>query len=263
MPRAGIFLGYGRTLRSGNQALATRQPDRRNHLLRHLYKRPARRRRGGAEAGAAWAAAGRAGAEAGGAPSPAPAWDPSALREDEFERHVVYIVPDLPTAPGCPTRAQSSLPRNLVLKPSQALSDRLALNLTAFARGAYVSPAPVRMAAAAASRLVLGNAGRGRLVASTWTGGRGRGALAAAAQPAPGATSLSLAVATAPAAAAAAPRYRRRRLRRRQCMLHRRRHRTTRGAPASARLARERRSMDISPLDHGQRSAALLSSGRC
>ncbi|GLG95454.1 PR domain zinc finger protein 1 [Gryllus bimaculatus] len=206
MPRAGIFLGYGRTLRSGNQALATRQPDRRNHLLRHLYKRPARRRRGGAEAGAAWAAAGRAGAEAGGAPSPAPAWDPSALREDEFERHVVYIVPDLPTAPGCPTRAQSSLPRNLVLKPSQALSDRLALNLTAFARGAYVSPAPVRMAAAAASRLVLGNAGRGRLVASTWTGGRGRGALAAAAQPAPGATSLSLAVATAPAAAAAAPR---------------------------------------------------------
>ncbi|KAK7865142.1 hypothetical protein R5R35_002204 [Gryllus longicercus] len=80
----------------------------------------------GAEAGGSVGGGGAApgpGAEAGGAPSPAPAWDPSALREDEFERHVVYIVPDLPTAPGCPTRAQSSLPRNLVLKPSQALSD--------------------------------------------------------------------------------------------------------------------------------------------
>jgi len=50
-------------------------------------------------------------------------WDLSSMREDEFEKHVVYIVPDLPTEPGCPNRAESSLPRNLVLKPSQALSD--------------------------------------------------------------------------------------------------------------------------------------------
>jgi len=50
-------------------------------------------------------------------------WDVSTMREDEFEQHVVYIVPDLPTEPGCPNRAESSLPRNLVLKPSQALSD--------------------------------------------------------------------------------------------------------------------------------------------
>lgn len=50
-------------------------------------------------------------------------WDLSNMREDEFEQHVVYIVPDLPTEPGCPNRAENSLPRNLVLKPSQALSD--------------------------------------------------------------------------------------------------------------------------------------------
>ena len=50
-------------------------------------------------------------------------WDLSTMREDEFEQHVVYIVPDVPTEPGCPNRAESSLPRNLVLKPSQALSD--------------------------------------------------------------------------------------------------------------------------------------------
>ncbi|XP_021933981.1 PR domain zinc finger protein 1 isoform X2 [Zootermopsis nevadensis] len=50
-------------------------------------------------------------------------WDLSAMREDDFEQHVVYIVPDLPTEAGCPNRAESSLPRNLVLKPSQALSD--------------------------------------------------------------------------------------------------------------------------------------------
>ncbi|KAJ9574206.1 hypothetical protein L9F63_008462, partial [Diploptera punctata] len=50
-------------------------------------------------------------------------WDLTTMREDDFEQHVVYIVPDVPTEPGCPNRAESSLPRNLVLKPSQALSD--------------------------------------------------------------------------------------------------------------------------------------------
>ncbi|XP_069688931.1 PR domain zinc finger protein 1 isoform X2 [Periplaneta americana] len=61
--------------------------------------------------------------EEGGAPDADGSWDLSSMREDEFEQHVVYIVPDLPTDPGCPNRAESSLPRNLVLKPSQALSD--------------------------------------------------------------------------------------------------------------------------------------------
>ena len=61
--------------------------------------------------------------EEGGANEGDGVWDLSTMREDEFEQHVVYIVPDVPTEPGCPNRAESSLPRNLVLKPSQALSD--------------------------------------------------------------------------------------------------------------------------------------------
>ena len=52
-----------------------------------------------------------------------PAWDLNSIKEEEFERHVVYIVPDLPVNPASTNRAESSLPRNLVLKPSQALND--------------------------------------------------------------------------------------------------------------------------------------------
>lgn len=50
-------------------------------------------------------------------------YDPGQLREEDFELHTTYIVKDLPVEPGTPNRAESTLPRNLVLKPSQALSD--------------------------------------------------------------------------------------------------------------------------------------------
>lgn len=50
-------------------------------------------------------------------------FDVSVMKEEEFDQHVVYIVPDVATEPGCRNKAESSLPRNLVLKPSQALSD--------------------------------------------------------------------------------------------------------------------------------------------
>ncbi|KAG8233359.1 hypothetical protein J437_LFUL005820 [Ladona fulva] len=70
-------------------------------------------------------------------------WDVWSIREEEFEEHVVYIVPDQPVPSsstkrveaeeggkdeeddgGVPSRAEASLPRNLVLRPSQALSDQ-------------------------------------------------------------------------------------------------------------------------------------------
>lgn len=50
-------------------------------------------------------------------------FDLSSIREEEFELHTTYIVPDLPVEPGTPNRAEATLPRNLVLKSSQALSD--------------------------------------------------------------------------------------------------------------------------------------------
>lgn len=50
-------------------------------------------------------------------------WDHATLREEEFEQHAVYLVPDVATSPGDTNRAEASLPRNLVLKPSQALND--------------------------------------------------------------------------------------------------------------------------------------------
>ncbi|KAK9888796.1 hypothetical protein WA026_001019 [Henosepilachna vigintioctopunctata] len=49
--------------------------------------------------------------------------DFASIREEEFEQHTTYIVPDLPVEPGTPDRAEATLPRNLVLKTSQALSD--------------------------------------------------------------------------------------------------------------------------------------------
>lgn len=55
--------------------------------------------------------------------SSASEYDLSNLREEDFELHTTYIVPDLPVDPGTPNRAESTLPRNLVLKASQALSD--------------------------------------------------------------------------------------------------------------------------------------------
>jgi hypothetical protein len=51
-------------------------------------------------------------------------WDLASMREEEFEHRAVYLVPDAPPENGpCPDRAEESLPRNLVLKPSEALSD--------------------------------------------------------------------------------------------------------------------------------------------
>lgn len=49
--------------------------------------------------------------------------DPSTISEEEFELHTTYIVPDLPVDRDTPNRAEATLPRNLVLKPSNALSD--------------------------------------------------------------------------------------------------------------------------------------------
>ncbi|XP_075233538.1 uncharacterized protein LOC142331482 isoform X2 [Lycorma delicatula] len=68
-------------------------------------------------------------------------WDLSSIKEEEFERHVVYIVPDLPSPPDCLNKAESSLPRNLVLKPSQALSDVLGVWSTSYIpRGTRFGP---------------------------------------------------------------------------------------------------------------------------
>lgn len=50
-------------------------------------------------------------------------FDLANIREEEFELHTTYIVPDLPVEPGTPNRAEATLPRNLILKSSQALSD--------------------------------------------------------------------------------------------------------------------------------------------
>lgn len=56
------------------------------------------------------------------------AWDLAELAEEDFEQLAVYIVPDAVVEPSTGSnavvnRAETSLPRNLVLKPSQALSD--------------------------------------------------------------------------------------------------------------------------------------------
>lgn len=58
-----------------------------------------------------------------GAVTSASDFDLSNVREEEFELHTTYIVPDLPVEPGTPNRAEATLPRNLILKSSQALSD--------------------------------------------------------------------------------------------------------------------------------------------
>lgn len=59
------------------------------------------------------------------------AWDLAELAEEDFEQLAVYIVPDAVVEPSSSNaservnRAETSLPRNLTLKPSQALSDVL------------------------------------------------------------------------------------------------------------------------------------------
>ncbi|XP_017883833.1 transcriptional activator GLI3-like isoform X2 [Ceratina calcarata] len=59
-------------------------------------------------------------------------WDHATLREEEFEQHAVYLVPDVAASPSDTNRAEASLPRNLVLKPSQALNDVLGVWSTSY-----------------------------------------------------------------------------------------------------------------------------------
>lgn len=49
-------------------------------------------------------------------------YDVTRMREDEFERLAVYIVPDVPCERGSSNRAEKTLPRSLTLKPSLVLS---------------------------------------------------------------------------------------------------------------------------------------------
>ena len=49
-------------------------------------------------------------------------YDITRMREDDFERLAVYIVPDVPCERGLPNRAEKTLPRSLTLKASLALS---------------------------------------------------------------------------------------------------------------------------------------------
>ncbi|KAL0266877.1 UNVERIFIED_CONTAM: hypothetical protein PYX00_009306 [Menopon gallinae] len=68
-------------------------------------------------------------------------FDLSTIKEEEFDQHVVYIVPDVQTEANCTNRAEASLPRNLVLKPSQALSDVLGVWSTGYIpRGTRFGP---------------------------------------------------------------------------------------------------------------------------
>jgi hypothetical protein len=49
-------------------------------------------------------------------------YDITRMREDDFERLAVYIVPDVPSERGTAGRAERTLPRSLTLKASLALS---------------------------------------------------------------------------------------------------------------------------------------------
>lgn len=49
-------------------------------------------------------------------------YDITRMREDDFERLAVYIVPDVPCERGSSNRAERTLPRSLTLKASIALS---------------------------------------------------------------------------------------------------------------------------------------------
>ena len=47
----------------------------------------------------------------------------NSVPECELGSHAVYTVQDSPCPPTTPTRAEKSLPKNLVLKPTNALPD--------------------------------------------------------------------------------------------------------------------------------------------
>lgn len=55
-------------------------------------------------------------------PGPQQDYDVTQMREDDFERLAVYIVPDVPCGRGAQGRAEKTLPRSLTLKPSLVLS---------------------------------------------------------------------------------------------------------------------------------------------
>ncbi|XP_065201823.1 PR domain zinc finger protein 1-like isoform X2 [Planococcus citri] len=63
------------------------------------------------------------------------------VKEEEFEKLVNYIAPDLPTNSNCPNKAENSLPRNLELRPSRAITDALGVWSTAIIpRGTRFGP---------------------------------------------------------------------------------------------------------------------------
>lgn len=55
-------------------------------------------------------------------PGPQQDYDVTRMREEDFERLAVYIVPDVPCERGTVGRAEKTLPRSLTLKPSLVLS---------------------------------------------------------------------------------------------------------------------------------------------
>lgn len=79
-------------------------------------------------------------------------WDHATLREEEFEQHAVYLVPDVSASPNDSNRAEASLPRNLVLKPSQALND-----VCSFAQETHPKTSSVGAACLIVNRIMLLN----------------------------------------------------------------------------------------------------------
>ena len=55
-------------------------------------------------------------------PSAQQDYDVTQMREEDFERLAVYIVPDVQCERGTTARADKTLPRSLTLKPSLVLS---------------------------------------------------------------------------------------------------------------------------------------------
>ncbi|XP_025017323.1 uncharacterized protein LOC107365380 [Tetranychus urticae] len=71
------------------------------------------------------------------------AWDLNSISEEEFDTLAVYVVPDLPCDEETTevNRAKTSLPRNLVLKPSKACNDVLSVWATDYIpRGTRFGP---------------------------------------------------------------------------------------------------------------------------
>ncbi|CAM1295780.1 PRDM1 (predicted) [Pycnogonum litorale] len=68
-------------------------------------------------------------------------WDVSNIAEEEFDQLAVYLVPDQPSDENCDNKTEASLPRNLVLRPSQTLSDVMGVWSTSYIpRGTRFGP---------------------------------------------------------------------------------------------------------------------------